>query len=99
MRSFVIHAVTKVDGSRVNFPAGRYISENGGPGDAVRKMFTQINRERGHRALKITVRESTRGSAHKTFKYKVSKVNQRTEVELDGETVVFKFTTKVKAVK
>ncbi len=97
MRSFT--TVSAHRGSKnLNLSGGRYISDT--PVAAAKKAFSQIvqtNDFRGKVSLKITIKETTRGSAHKEYTYKVSKVPEITEVDLNGTIVRYTFTTKVKA--
>lgn len=97
-RSFTIESIHRANGSRVNYKDGRFISKT--PAGAARKAFSKAYRATGAKgamALKVHVRETTRGSAGKTFGYTVSRVAQKREVMRDGVPVTYKFTTKVKA--
>ena len=99
MRSFTVEAIYKA-GKKSRISGGRYISET--PSGAAKKAFSQAYRHmnsKGRLTLEVHVRETTQGSAHKTFKYKVAKKNESTEVEINGETIVFKYQTKTKAIK
>jgi hypothetical protein len=95
MRSFTIESVHKPNGTKVNYDGGRFVGPR--PSDAVRKMFTKANTSTGSTSLNITLRETTQGSAGKTFKYKVTKVPEEKTVVRNGVEVTFHFTTKVKA--
>lgn len=100
-RSFTVEAIYK-SGKKLRQDGGRYVSE--APANAAKKAFSQVfrnmsaSKKTGRVSLEIHVRETTRGSAGKIFKYKVSKTNHETEVEINGETVVYKYVTKVKAI-
>lgn len=97
-RSFTVEAFYKA-GKKLRTSGGRYISST--PAAAARKAFSQYYRHHkksGRFSLEVYVRETTSGSAHKTFKYRVSKVSEHTEVERDGEVIVYEYTTKVKAI-
>ncbi len=99
MRSFTVDAIYR-SGRKTRVSGGRYMSES--PSGAAKKAFSQAYRQmrtKGRLTLEVHVRETTQGSAHKVFKYKVSKVNESTEVELNGETVVFKYQTKSKSMQ
>ena len=64
--------VTKVNRSKKINKNGRYYSMN--PVDAAKKAFTQIcrmNNIRGKSTLIITLQETTKGSKHKLFSYKL----------------------------
>lgn len=98
MRSFTIIAE---HGSRESLGklGGRFLSKT--PSGAARKAFSKLMREynqAGKRvnSLEIHLRETTQNSSKKIFKYKVSRVPNKTEANwIDG--VTFAFTTTVKA--
>lgn len=97
-RSFTIHAVYR-HGKKMQVEGGRYISETAS--GAARKMFSQIYqdmRPKGRITLEIHVRETTQGSMHKIYKYKVTKKSHPTEVNINGQTIIYKFITKVKSI-
>jgi hypothetical protein len=97
-RSFTVEAIYRL-GRKLRLAGGRYISST--PAGAAHKAFSQayrsMNPGRGRITLEIHIRETTRESNHKTFAYKVSKINQSTEFVINGETVVRHYITKVKA--
>jgi hypothetical protein len=96
-RSFTVEAFYK-SGSKLRTSGGRYISST--PAAAAKKAFSQYYRNHkksGRFSLEVHIRETTSGSGHKTFKYKVTKVPDQTEVERDGETIVYKYSTKIRA--
>lgn len=88
-RSFTIESIKTSSGKVLAQDQGRYISST--PSGAAKKAFSQ--HKKSQRSLIVSVRETTRGSACKTFKYKVSSVKNTTEVILNGTPVVFKFKT------
>jgi hypothetical protein len=97
-RTFTIEAIYK-NGHKIRFDGGRYMSDT--PSSAARKAFTQAYRHtgaKGKMSLNIHIRETTQNSLHKTYKYKVSRVQNPTEASWVGESVVFNYTTKVKAI-
>lgn len=94
-RNFVIHDVRTIDDRAVSFNPGRFVGHF--PNKVVSKMFTQVRGKA--KSLKIAVRETTQGSAHKIYHYKVTKVHDPVTVERDGVEVTFKYSTKVKSVK
>ena len=94
-RSFTIESITNSAGGKVNYTGGRFLGAR--PSDAVRKMFSKASAQSGDRSLVITLRETTSASAHKTFKYRVTKVAEKKTVERDGVEVTFNFATKVKS--
>jgi hypothetical protein len=100
-RSFTVEAIYR-QGKKMRQDGGRYISEK--PSSAASKAFSQVYRnmsaakKKGRVSLELHIRETTQGSAHKVFKYKVTRRNKETEVPIKGEMVTFKYVTKVKAV-
>ena len=96
-RSFTVESFYKA-GSKLKTNGGRYISST--PASAAKKAFSQYYRthkKAGRLSLEVHVRETTNGSAHKTFKYQVSKVSEHHEIERGGETIVYNYITKVRA--
>ena len=96
-RSFTVEVVYH-KGSRLRITGGRYISST--PASAASKAFSQIIRRKGivgRASLEINIRETTQGSLKKLYRYKVSRVNNSTEQVINGETIIFKYTTKVRA--
>ena len=71
------------------------------PAASAKKAFTKAYhhlKAKGAMSLKIQIRETTQGSAHKTYEYRVTRKAENVEVERDGELVVYKFTTTIKAI-
>lgn len=99
-RSFKIESVQRLSGEIIDFPCGRYQSET--PASSAKKAFTKINTCIGSQnkllSLKITMRETTRNSPKKSYRYKVSKVLDKTTVEFNGEIVEFNYSTKIKSI-
>ena len=103
-RSFTIVSVSSSKGKvkgKANL-GGRFLSST--PSSAARKAGSQVCRSskiKGQCSLVITIKETTRGSAGKEFKYSVKrmKVNNPEVVMRDGQEVVYKYTTKVKSLK
>lgn len=93
-RSFVIESVHHGK-SKLRPHQGRYISKT--PSGAAKKMFTTVSNGK-YKTLKITCRESTQGSAKKSYTYRVTRVKNETVVVLDDVEVTFKYSTKIKAV-
>lgn len=97
-RTFTIDAVYRKD-SKIRHTGGRFVSSN--PASAAKKAFSQIYHSlnlKGKVSLTIHIRETTRGSAHKIYKYKISKTNENKQVERDGQTIYYKFVTKIKSI-
>ena len=97
-RSFTIVNIEKTSGAKLQYKDGRFMSET--PAGASRKMFSQARKHcrDSCNSFKITLRETTQGSAKKEYRYRVTRKAERTEVEYKGETVVHEFTTKVKSI-
>jgi|UniRef100_A0A6C0DV56 hypothetical protein len=97
-RSFTVEAIYK-SGKKSRISGGRYISEM--PSAAAHKAFSQAYRSmrgKGAMTLEIHIRETTSRSAHKTYKYKVSKKATSKDVERGGENIHYSYYTKVKAI-
>jgi hypothetical protein len=97
-RSFTVDAFYQ-NNKHLRANGGRYISST--PSGAAKKAFSQYYRHHkksGRFSLEIHISETTSGSAKKVFKYKVSKVNDPKEVLRNGEYILYKYTTKVKAI-
>lgn len=100
-RSFTVIAVATHTGhvkGKANLE-GRYISRT--PAGAARKAASQICRSskiKGQCALNITIRETTRGSKGKEYKYSVKRIKDPVTVERDGVEITFKYRTTVKAI-
>jgi hypothetical protein len=97
-RSFTVEAIYK-SGKKSRISGGRYMSET--PSAAAHKAFSQAYRSmrgKGAMTLEIHIRETTSRSAHKTFKYKVSKKASSKDVERGGEMIHYSYYTKVKAI-
>lgn len=95
-RTFTVNCVYSSTGRKLSFTGGRYVSEI--PANAARKAFSQLTQnKKGRVSLEIYLRETTQNSSHKVYKYKVSRINKKTEVNHNGTTVVYKYITKVKA--
>jgi hypothetical protein len=96
MRSFTVEAAYS-SGRKLRFKGGRYMSEI--PSNAAKKAFSQMSQKmKGRVTIEVHLRETTQGSAHKTYKYKVTRKYQPTEVQIAGQTIVYKYVTKVKAI-
>jgi hypothetical protein len=98
-RSFTIVSVGTKRGSKGSKnTGGRYISRT--PAGAARKAVSRVCRQsaiRGQCTLYVTVQETTRGSAGKTFSYKVKRAVVNNKVEHEGKIVKHKYATRVKA--
>lgn len=101
-RSFTIVSFSVKGKSKGSSNGGRFISTT--PSSAARKAATQICRDsniRGQCSIVVKMKETTQGSSHKEFKYSVKRIKLR-EPEIvmrDGQEIVYKYTTKVKALK
>lgn len=100
MRSFTIESVKKTyGGNKIRYTDGRFISET--PIGAAKKVFSKVHsylNNKGALSLIIKIRETTRGSLHKEYVYKVTKKNEKVEVERDGKMITYHFSTKVKSI-
>ncbi|NBP13187.1 hypothetical protein EBU95_02185 [bacterium] len=98
-RSFTVDAIYR-SGSKSRISGGRYISST--PSGAARKAFSQayrrMNNTGGRFSLEIHIRETTRGTSDKIFKYRVSRVHDPVQVERGGVIVEYEYQTKVRAI-
>jgi hypothetical protein len=77
---------------------GRFIAST--PASAAKKAVSRICRQskiRGQCSMVVTLQETTRGSAGKTFSYRVRRVVKPTTVVHNGVKVTHKYVTTVKA--
>jgi hypothetical protein len=97
-RSFTIVSIIKPSGSKLQYSGGRFMSES--PSGAAKKMFSQGRQHCRDKCIsfKITLRETTQGSNHKEYTYRVKRVKDPVEIEYkNGDVVVHEFTTKIKS--
>jgi hypothetical protein len=98
-RSFTIENINRIDGRRINYNGGRFLSDT--PSGAAKKAFSKayhfIN-ETGPLSLKIKIRETTQGSVRKTYEYRITRKVEKNTIERNGEMITYKFTTKVKSI-
>lgn len=97
-RSFTIVSIIKPSGAKIAYKDGRYMGES--PSGAAKKMFSQARQHCRNtcNSFKITLRETTQGSNHKEYTYRVTRVKDPVEIEYkNGDIVVHEFTTKVKS--
>ena len=98
-RSFTIVKMEKVGGGKVNYDTkdSRFISST--PAGASAKAFSHAERHCRVKcsSMKITLRETTQGSAKKEYTYRVTKKKEKTEVERGDTIITFDFKTKVKS--
>ena len=72
LRSFAILGATRQGACKTKSRRGRYIARN--PANAAKKAFNQlcrVKRIRGMCTLFLTIQETTQGSAHKKYTYKL----------------------------
>jgi hypothetical protein len=98
-RSFTIETIKKIQGGTLKYDGGRFLSKT--PAGAARKAFSKayhsINAT-GPLSLNIHIRETTRGSANKIYKYKVTRKSEVNTVERNNEIITYNFITKVKSI-
>ena len=98
-RSFTIESIKKMQGGTLRYSGGRFISNT--PAGAAKKAFTKayhsINAT-GPLSLKIQIRETTQGSLHKVYKYKVARKSELNTIERNNEIITYNFITKVKSI-
>lgn len=78
---------------------GRFISKN--PAAAAKKALNGICRRMNIKScsMMIKVMETTRGSANKTYAYRVKRVKNPVSVERDGMMIEYGYVTIAKALK
>ena len=78
-RSFTVVNMTKSDGCPTKFTGGRYVART--PAAAARKALSYhcaVKRIRGRCALYVKLRETTQGSKHKEYRYKLVRSKKKT---------------------
>mgnify|MGYP002478428237 CR=1 FL=1 len=97
MRSFTIQEVRDSTGKKLRYDGGRFISNT--PSSAAKKAFSSYNKHKDNkRSLNINIKETTQGSSHKNYTYKVKKQKSNAERELpNGQIIKYKYVTKVKS--
>lgn len=101
-RSFTVVALYH-SGKKLRRSGGRYLSST--PASAARKAFSQAVRHyglAGRVSMEVHILETTRGSHHKTFAYKVSRIPSETEatwipVHRGEESILLGYTTKIRS--
>ena len=102
-RSFTVINVGKHGGCRTKFRPGRYVNKT--PNGAARKAFSEfcrLKRIRGVCTLFITIQETTQGSNHKMFTYKLNRHKLKDPIiRLEGTNseYVIEYTVKAKSVE
>lgn len=102
-RSFTVLSVSSKGKSKgKDNLGGRFLSTT--PSGAARKAASQVcrnSRVKGQCSLVVSIKETTRGSSGKEFKYSVKRVKVKDPqvVVRDGLEIVYKYTTKVKALR
>ena len=96
-RSFTIIKIEKVGGNIINYKDGRFTGNI--PSQVAKKVFSHAYRHCNGKCnyFKISIKETTQNSLKKEYSYKVSKQNQKVEIERDGILVKYNFITKVKS--
>lgn len=97
-RSFTIDKVY-IESSLLDVPNGRYLSKT--PSSAVKKMFSKVMKSHDNPqidSLIIHVQETTKNSAKKIYKYKVTRETINKKVIRDGREIVYKYVTRAKAI-
>jgi hypothetical protein len=93
LRSFAVVGATRQGACKTKSHRGRYLGRS--PAAAARKAFTElcrVKRIRGVCTLFVTVQETTQGSSHKVFTYKLSRLKLKTPLIMmegtDNEYVI-----------
>ena len=100
MRSFTLVEATKFGGCKTKFRGGRYVNRT--PAQAARKAFSELCRRKkvkGVCTLNILVKETTQGSKHKVYSYKLNRKKLAKPVVLksnNGGEYKIEYTTVIK---
>jgi len=94
-RSFTIDSIYK-RGRKIGYKDGRFLSST--PAGAARKAFSHASRGmKGRVSLEVHMRETTQGSKHKVYSYKISRIHDPITVTINGDDITYKYQTKVKS--
>ena len=102
-RSFTVVQVTKSEGCKTKFHGGRYISRT--PVGAAKKAFSEhcrTKRIRGVCTLNVVVKETTQGSKHQLFAYRLNRHRLKKPIILQEGTpqeYVVEYQSTAKSVK
>jgi hypothetical protein len=89
-RSFSILDVETNSGKKKDHGEGRYISST--PRGAASKAATKLCREhKGECSLIVTIRETTQGSQHKHYQYKIKRVHDPRTVVRNGIEIEYQY--------
>ena len=101
-----------IEGSSIGFEGGSYISSvpSGAAKKVGRKLFSLVEKDpsytkfKGDKVMQFILRETTQGSAHKTFPYDAHKIKLAKPVQLPwknskGEPLTVEYSYKVFALK
>ena len=92
-RTFTIVDARHSDGCPTKFSnkgySGRFSSTPGSAASKSASGLCRVKKIKGRCSLYVAVRETTRGSKKKIFKYKVSRSKRKTPVELKGRTIEY----------
>lgn len=90
-RTFAIYKIHNQKYSKIN--GGRY--KNNNPQDAARKAFRKVLQKNNssHISFDIEMRETTRGSKHKIYKYTFTRVlkSKPLKIKINKEEVIYKY--------
>ena len=97
MRSFTIQEVRDSTGKKLRYDGGRFISNT--PSSAAKKAFSSyIKKNDNKKSLTINIKETTQGSLHKNYTYKVIKQKVNEERELpNGQIIQYKYKTNIRS--
>jgi hypothetical protein len=98
-RSFAIEEASRGN-KKFKIQGGRYISDT--PALAAKKAFSQIYRQfckcGGRMVMIIHIRETTKDSHKKLYKYKITRIAEKKTIERDGKMITYNYKTKVEAI-
>jgi hypothetical protein len=99
-RSFTVEKIETSSGKKKGSEnlGGRFISST--PAGAARKVGSKVCRSsnvKGQCTLYVTIRETTQGSNHKEFTYKVKRILDPVTIERNGVEITYRYRTIAKA--
>ena len=90
-RSFTVLSAYKHGGCETKSHGGRYVSNS--PLGAAKKAFNElcrVKRIRGRCTLVLEMRETTSGSAKKTYRYRLKRNKLKNPITLEGKSGTYK---------
>lgn len=97
-RTFTIVDARHSDGCPTKFSnkdySGRFSSTPGSAASKAASGLCRVKRIKGKCSLYVAIRETTRGSSNKVFRYKVTRSKRKEPLELKGRVIEYENKTK-----